>query len=249
MKRVDTPVGERPAWVRDGVARFRTLRAAALIRTKLGRRANLAQYRYSFSPAQLWALCDAAASTSRLGGALMEVGVAAGDTTVFLNRHLASLGVPLPPYYCLDTFEGFSPKDIEVERANGRLYDYGGWFRVNSPTLLDASLRLHGLEGSVRIIQADAATFDYGTLPRLAFALVDVDLYRPMRAALAGCWERLLPGGIMVADDCTETTTWAGAKQAFEQFCEEISHPLDIRCGKLGFVHKPPLVAERLTEA
>ena len=40
-----------------------------------------------------------------------------------------------------------------------------------------------------------------GALPLLPFALVDVEQLRPVRAALAGHWEVLVSGGILVVDD------------------------------------------------
>ena len=78
-------------------------------------------------------------------------------------------------------------------------------------------------------------------LPSLAWALVDLDVLRPMRAALEGCWERLLPGGVLIADDCQDAThAWDGAREAYEEFCEAHDLPIDLRAEKLGFCWKPP---------
>jgi predicted O-methyltransferase YrrM len=209
-----------------------------LVRTDYGRRILLPQYRYMFSPEQLWSLCQAAESVLPLGGAFAEIGAADGRTTVYLHRHLEKKG-EAPTYYCIDTFNGFTSEDIKVERARGKTDNYAESFFNNSKKRFQRTMKMNGLDRTV-VVQADAATFDYSSLPPLSFALVDVDLLRPMRAALAGCWDRLLPGGILVVDDCDPSVNiWDGAHEAFVEFCEKQGLPIDIRHEKLGFASRP----------
>ena len=227
--------------------RARSIRRAALADAKriltgtdLGRKLLLPKYRYMFSPEQLWALCEAAEAALPLGGAFIEIGVYDGSTTVYLHRHLIEKGVP-PTYFCIDTFSGFTDEDINVERGRGKTEDYKEHFFYNSVECYQRTLDQNGIVGAV-VVQADAATFDYSTLPPLSFALVDVDLVRPVRAAIAGCWEALLPGGILVVDDCTTAISgFDGALEAFTEFCTERDLPVDVRHGKLGFATKPAL--------
>lgn len=205
----------------------------------VGRRALLPTYDYAFTPAQLWELCEVAAAAAASGGAIVEVGVARGATTIFLNRHLESVGLR-PAYICVDTFSGFTDGDIAVERGRGKQDDYTTWFRNQSETLFRRTIELNGLDDRVQVVRADAVTFDYAQLPDLAFALVDVDLLLPMRAALDGCWGRLVPGGALVADDCQPYThTWDGARQAYEEFCAEQGLPVEVRQEKLGLARRP----------
>lgn len=221
-------------------AGLRARRALWLTRTGLGQRANLAQYPYSYSPAELWALCEAATAARRLDGVFVEVGVASGTTTVYLNRHLATQGAP-PPYYALDTFTGFTADDIAAERARGKIDAYEGWFAVNSLALFEKSMRQHQL-ANVTAMQADVGAFDFSRLPAISFALADVDLFRPMLAALRGCWSRLIPGGVIVCDDCAEGEhLWDGARAAYDAFCDEQGLKPDIRLGKLGYLTKEPV--------
>jgi O-methyltransferase len=209
------------------------------LRVELARRALIAQYRYPFNPDELWAICSAAEEALSADGVFVEVGVAQGYTTLYLHQHLASLGQQRP-YYCIDTFSGFVPDDIETERRRGKNDDYEGWFRLNSAELFRQGLARNGLASTVKVLVADAGSFDYSSLPPLAFALVDVDLLRPMRAALEGCWSRLSPGGVIVADDCEPGPhTWDGARQAYDEFCADHDLPVDVRHFKLGYARKP----------
>jgi hypothetical protein len=209
-----------------------------LVRTDLGGRILLPRYRYMFSPEQLWSLCQAAESVLPLGGAFAEIGVADGETTVHLHRHLEGRG-EVPTYYCIDTFSGFTEEDIRVERGRGKTEDYETIFTWTNKKRFQRTMHLNRLNRTV-VVQADAATFDYSALPPLAFALVDVDLLRPVRAALAGCWDRLLPGGLLVIDDCDASVSrWDGAYEAFVEFCEKHELPIDIRHEKLGFASRP----------
>lgn len=242
-RRIARPVS-RTATFNAMTSLARTFIGKAIIRsslkTELARRALLTQYRFPFNPEQLWAICSAAEQALRADGAFMEVGVAQGYTTLYVHQHLASRG-QTRPYYCLDTFAGFLPDDIETERRRGKTEDYGAWFRLNSAELLRQSLARNGLASTVKVLVADAGSFEYSSLPPLAFALVDVDLLRPMRAALEGCWSRLSPGGILVADDCEPGPhAWDGARQAYEEFCAAHDLALDVRHAKLGYASKPP---------
>ena len=218
-------------------ARLRAARGELLTRTRLGQRANLAQYRYAFSPAQLWVLCQEAERGLRTtSGAALEIGVWKGETTVYLLHHLADRGVSPERYIALDTFGGFTLEDVSVEDAAGRDEPYESWFVINSLELFRRSMELHGLQAIVDPVRADAATFDYSSLPPLGFALIDVDLERPVAAALEGCWTRMAPGGRIVVDDCGTGTIWEGARAAYLGFCADHGLAPDIREGKLGLL-------------
>lgn len=241
-RRISAPVS-RTARLNAITSLGRTFVGRAVIRsslkTEIARRAFLTQYRFPFNPEQLWAICSAAEEALRADGVFIEVGVAQGYTTLYLHHHLASLGEKRP-YYCLDTFTGFLPDDIETERRRGKADDFDAWFRLNSAELFRESLARNGLSSTVTVLVADAGSFEYSSLPPIAFALVDVDLLRPMRAALEGCWSRLAPGGIIVADDCHPGPhTWDGARQAYEEFCAAHGLALDVRHAKLGYAGKP----------
>jgi hypothetical protein len=99
------------------------------------------------------------------------------------------------------------------------------------------------LNGVTRVtaFKADVARFDYSAMGELCFALLDVDLYDPTSRALPAIWDQLVPGGIIVVDDCDEGThLFDGARQAAVEFAAEVGVALELRARKLGVLRKGP---------
>jgi predicted O-methyltransferase YrrM len=195
------------------------------------------RYQYLFTPGQLSYLCSCLEATKNVPGSILEVGCAAGHTTVFLNKHLDALAIE-KPYTAIDTFEGFTKADIEVEvRERGKDASDLGGFAVNRQRWYDATMHTNGVR-RVRSIKADAVHFQYATLGPLSFCLVDVDLYRPVKAALEGIFDQMQPGGIIVVDDCAASRLYDGALQAYMECCASKGYPPTVVHEKLGVLVK-----------
>ena len=199
-------------------------------------RQPFARYPYMNSPSELLEVTKQLLSV-QASGAAVEVGCNQGWTTCFLVEALAEQGVQRE-YVCIDTFNGFTQEDIGFEcKFRGKTAGlYEDSFLINDPEWLKASLARFGY-GNVVVQKADATTFDYRALGQIAFALVDVDLYRPVRASL----ERILPnmarGGVVMVDDCDlRDKRWDGAYQAYEEVCEEWNIRPEIVCHKFGII-------------
>ncbi|HPD13610.1 MAG TPA: TylF/MycF/NovP-related O-methyltransferase [Planctomycetota bacterium] len=191
------------------------------------------RYMYQFAPAQLAFLCKCLDETKQVPGAVVEVGCGMGCTTVFLNRHMDFIGLE-KPYICLDTFQGFTSEDVKVEVGergkNARNYRV---FNINSQKWFDGTMRSNKVT-RVRSIKADTNSFDFGSLGRISFCLIDVDLYRPVRRSLNGVFPHMSPGGIIIVDDCRENTAYDGALQAYKEFVQSRGLPENISLRKLG---------------
>jgi O-methyltransferase len=195
------------------------------------------RYPYMYPPSEIIELTKQLLSIE-VPGAAVEVGCNQGWTTCFLVEALAERGVHRD-YVCIDTFTGFTPRDVAVEyESRGKavgIYDHK--FTVNDPQWLKASLKRFGYS-NVNVRVADATTFDYRALGTIAFALVDVDLYRPVRESLNRIIPHMAKGGMVVVDDCdnAKDSPWDGAYQAFMEFCEERNIMPEIVCQKLGII-------------
>jgi O-methyltransferase len=194
-------------------------------------------YPFMFTPQQLVFLADCVERAVTVPGCIVEAGCAYGATTVFLNMFMRDIGCN-KPYVAIDTFSGFKPEHVAYEVSErGKPKRLGGAFSRNDKSWLEYSLKAASI-GSVRIIQGDVTTFDFASLGPIAFCLLDVDLYIPIRDSLPKILAGLSPGGTIVVDDCRSANNWDGALQAYQEFCAARGSPEEIVCGKLGLVRK-----------
>jgi O-methyltransferase len=194
------------------------------------------RYPYMYSPSEMLELANQLLSVE-VSGVAVEVGCNQGWTSMFLLEAMAERGFKRN-YVCIDTFEGFTPDDVGFEYAErGKPHGmYDEYFAVNHPEWLRGSLSRSGYE-NVSVQKADATTFNYGSLGRIAFALIDVDLYRPVRKSLERIMPYMAPGGIVLVDDCDITDErWDGAHQAYLDFCDQQRIQPEIVGKKLGLI-------------
>lgn len=179
-----------------------------------------ASYDFLLEPNELLELMLALRRGERLSGDIIEVGVARGRTTVFLNRFLDSLD-SAKTYYVVDTFSGFVPEDIAHERLNRgkQRYSYRG-FSYNSMRVWERNVvQDNGLK-RVKIIPGDIKRVNLDPGQTFSTALIDVDLYLPTKAALEIIYPRLVRGGTIIVDDACEDGPYEGAFAAFMEFAK-----------------------------
>jgi O-methyltransferase len=226
----------------DRMAHDLKTRGKRFIKDLLGRNQFFAHemytvYPYMFDPDQLMFIASSLQEMHSVEGACVEIGCAQGATTAFVNRMLQQQGVRRR-YVAIDTFEGFPVEQSDYEvNARGKPAHIKQSFTVNRPAWVEKSLALAGVRG-VELITADAATYDYSALKPIAWCLLDVDLYLPIRAALPGIYDALAPGGLIIIDDCQEDERWDGALQAYDEFVRERGLPRTIVHRKLGLIRK-----------
>jgi len=197
------------------------------------------RYDYMYTPPQLCFLSSRLDAVAEVPGSVVEIGCAFGHTTVFLNKHMDAQGID-KPYWCIDTFRGFTAADVRAERevrpeAGG---DLVGTFRHNSPRWFRRTLENNGVD-RVRIVVSDVAEVDFDDLGEIAFCLIDVDLYQPVKVALEKVYPRLSPGGVIVIDDCREGDVFEGARLAYFEFARGLGREPEVRLEKLGILRKP----------
>jgi O-methyltransferase len=204
------------------------------------------RYRFFHSPVQLCFLCECLAATKDVEGAICEVGCATGWTTVFLNKYMDSANID-KAYYAIDTFAGFVSEDVEFEVCNrGKRQELFSGFTTNNKSWFDKTM-LHNNIRRVHSIETDINRFDLTTVGPVSFALLDVDLYRPMRKAMPELYDVLSPGGIVIVDDCEPFhVSWDGSDQAYKEMMKAIGHDPEIVHGKYGIIRKPRSIMKSL---
>lgn len=140
-----------------------------------------------------------------LPGAILELGVAAGDVINQLARC-----APQRQAILLDTFAGLperSREDGESDQlARGR-------FCFSLATVANV---VDSLERVVIVKGEFPQSVAGWQLPALVLVHVDADLYAPTRAAIAILWPLVVPGGIMFFDDVGNLVA-PGVRQAIEE--------------------------------
>jgi len=197
------------------------------------------RYEYMFRPRELSTLVSCLTATYGLTGPIVEIGCAAGHTTVFLNKHLDDL-LDTRPYVCIDTFAGFTEQDVAAESARGKDHRlYSDLFRSYRKEWFDQTM-FNNRVSRVTSQQADVNTFDFEPLKDISFCLIDVDLKRPVVRSLEEVLPRMAHGGIIVVDDCTPNAKFDGALAGYLEIVEDHGLPVDIRDGKLGIIEVAP---------
>jgi O-methyltransferase len=181
------------------------------------------RYPYYLNPAELAFLCDAISLTRETGGSIIEIGVAKGDTSIFLLEHLRTTQDDRS-LHLIDTFSGFTQDSLEYEiRNRAKAPKDMGAFRYGDQAIFEQSLRQRGYS-SFRSLKADAARVDYSQFAPIAVVLLDIDLYLPTKAVLEAISPHMARPGFILVDDCRPDTPWDGALLAYREFIEAHGH-------------------------
>ena len=202
------------------------------------RRYFFPRYTYNLTPPQICFLCQCLEDTKHVNGAVAEVGCAIGETTVFLNKYMDTQEID-KKYYAIDTFSGFVAEDVEFEvKFRGKTKGLYTGFQANKKKWFDGTMQRNNISRVISI-EADVNNYDLVSLGSLAFAFVDVDLYRPIKKCLRELYQILSPGGVIVVDDCDpQNIRWDGSDQAYKEFSQEMTLPIHIVNDRLGILKK-----------
>lgn len=173
-------------------------------------------------------------------GAVVEIGVGGGATSIVINKFMEKMSVKRR-FYAIDTFFGFTKEDILYEQNNRGKVDNYLYYRSNSKEWYSKTLIAHGINNAT-VFKCDAKEFDYSSIGKLAFCLFDVDLFKPTEAVLPKLYELLVPGGVIIVDDCqSESSIYDGAGEAYRLFCAKNGFKEEVVFEKLGVIRKPIL--------
>ncbi|MBE0390230.1 TylF/MycF/NovP-related O-methyltransferase [Flavobacterium sp. PL002] len=174
----------------------------------------------------------------KMDGAVVEIGVGGGATSIVINKFIEKMSSKRR-FYAIDTFFGFTKEDILYEQNNRGKIDNYLYYRSNSKEWYSKTLIAHGINDAT-VYKSDAKEFDYSVIGEIAFCLFDVDLFMPTAAVLPILYELLVPGGVIIVDDCqAESSIYDGAGEAYRLFCSKKGFKEEIVFDKLGIIRKP----------
>jgi O-methyltransferase len=158
-----------------------------------------------------WVLYTLATQAMAVPGNFWEIGVYRGGTAALLREVIAQSGSGKS--LCLfDTFEGMPETDPDRD-----LHKQGDF----SDTSLDAVQKLVGVFPWVSYHKGYVpSTFAGLEKEQIAFAHIDVDIYRSILDSCDFVYPRLARGGFMIFDDYGFPTC-PGARQAVDEFFAE----------------------------
>jgi len=152
-------------------------------------------------------------------GDLAELGVYRGYSARLIHHYL-----PERKFYLFDTFTGFDERDVKAEHA------------VTGSKTEALAFSQTGVERALSNIAPQNRNVEVfpGYFPesaplflarrRFAFVHLDADLYEPMLAGLNYFYDKLVPGGFILAHDFN---SWPGARKAIQQFfCNKPEIPI-----------------------
>ncbi|CAN5288729.1 TylF/MycF/NovP-related O-methyltransferase [soil metagenome] len=147
-----------------------------------------------------------------IGGAVAEVGVYQGNFAALLNHHF-----PDRTLYLFDTFEGFDPRDVHIDRTQGWTsipQDFDG---TSIATVMGKLPHWNKVKIQAGWFPESAKGCEHETF---CLVSIDVDLYQPILAALKWFYPRLNPGGYLLVHDYNNDE-YLGVKHALREFGKE----------------------------
>ena len=171
-------------------------------------------------------------------GNVLEIGVGGGSTSIIINQIIKQAALNRK-YIAIDTFSGFTDEDISYEHNYRGKSNKFQAYQSNSKEWFEKTLIAHDIHDAV-IIKSDCKEVNYEKIGPIAFCLFDVDLYLPTKEVLPVVYQCLIPGGVIIVDDCDPLHPfYDGAGQAYREFCKDMGVQPMISYQKLGIIKKP----------
>lgn len=150
-------------------------------------------------------------------GAYVEIGCFRGSSGTLAVRYMREAGVARDCHF-LDIFSGF---DYDAAKASADAM-WEGTHATEGPEVVGERLQTfadpdRGLGVSVHRsnIITDELPHEIGPI---ALANIDVDIYEAVLAALLKVAPKIVPGGVMIAEDAGHTPACIGARLALDEF-------------------------------
>jgi len=143
--------------------------------------------------------------SENIQGALAEVGVYKGDTSRFIHKISADR-----TFYLFDTFKGFPKNDLEIDNTEDNRF---------KDTSIHTVLKNIGNTNNIIVKKGYVPDTFWGLQNKtFAFALLDLDLYKPTVESLSFFYPRITKGGYLIIHDYNNSESNWACKRAVDEF-------------------------------
>jgi O-methyltransferase len=160
----------------------------------------------------------------RLPGDVVECGVFRGGTALLEARTLAGMGAAGRQLHLFDSFQGVAEEVSPEESFCPGQFGRTSAAHVRQLLAEYPFVRLH--------VGFVPDTFVGLELDQVAWAHVDLDLYEPIRDAIAYLYPRLVPGGFLIFDDYGFPSCPGARRAVDEAFADKPEVPLCLPTGQ-----------------
>lgn len=164
-----------------------------------------------FDPYDFQNIFQAIHMTEKLNGCYVEIGTYRGDSARVALSYMQKSSIRKKAYF-LDTYEGFTY--AEAGKSSDCI-----WGNTHDDTSFDfVKTRLQEFS-NYQLIKANIITDELPEeIKDIAVCNIDVDMYEAVAAALEKVYKRVLPGGVIIAEDFGHTPDLFGAQYAVSRF-------------------------------
>lgn len=174
-------------------------------------------YKGGLRPSQLYQIMKHIYETDSNQISLIEVGIARGISTVFLEEAL-KYTQKKTNYFCLDTFSGFDKESVLLEKKiSGNKFSWDNYDYLNYDSYENAvikkNLKLNLIKQEEYKKKLEDIKFDV--------VILDVDTELATLEYLEYFHKKMKPNGLIIVDDACENTKYSGALRAYQKFCKK----------------------------
>lgn len=172
--------------------------------------------------------------TEDLNGCYVEIGTYRGDSARAALSYMKKNGISKKAYF-LDTYEGFFYSEAEISS------DYT-WAYSHNDTSIDFVKRRLCEFSNYELIKTNIITEELPEdIQDIAVCNIDVDMYEAVESALKKVYKKILPGGIIIAEDFGHTPALFGAQYAVSKFMslhKDIFYGIYLQSGQYLMIKK-----------
>lgn len=164
-----------------------------------------------FEPNDFGNIFQAIRMTESLNGCYVEIGTYRGDSARAALSFMEKSGIVKKAFF-LDTYEGF----MYEEAKNSSDCIWADTHEDTSISFVDNRLKEFL---NYKLIKTNIITDELSEeIEDIAVCNIDVDMYEAVAAALEKVWKKIIPGGIIIAEDFGHTPYLYGAQYAVLEF-------------------------------